>query len=1305
MTHTRGSMLLLAMALITTAVVLAFAFVIAMRGERDSASGAIGQQQARIAAEQGVAHAQRILIDDYLRNPSLPTTMHGSWRTHVAPINATTNPWNFSTKDTTYYPAMGASLSPGDRGEMDVKCENDLLAPLSGQVEMGQYVGTGQVLAGQIGVTQNNGMARWFEPGAFYESYTLGSDTARCVTPFDVNYVTPDEAAGTESAAGVPKLDKTGAVVSTVSIPSVRALYFDAQWQPVLFRHQAVYRLRYALMLEDLQGHLGISPQGSYLADRNGTLAGTNDEVDLALASRYSPSLRAMGSFTHDQIRIRGESIWPSWLGLGWAPWEQSIAFARTTSAYQSPTPFANFRNGETIRLARSGENLATYERVAESWDNGNNPGREVGLAWNWQGNSGVRTGVWRGTSGVHHGWGQAVTATKGSGDASTGDTPAIESVAWWQYTPFARPAKDPLAANASNAWDAGRCATPWKINLLTATAATLRSMTNGLVSVRAKDVGVTQEDLEHDDDASPPSATSLNENWVVKNSVTITVSDDQMIPAGSDLWTKKFDATLFAGYDGVVKVYPDANGNGKWLPRNNPTTSLTLADDDRKDWTNTEGQYLPLEYRLSGRGHPYWFAGSRGLGFKSGSDQPSGWPCSFDSTDGGQPDAFNYDPDPAGNTPKYRINQLGLPEWGFNGPPLGWWMTHTVAGYGSPVTPGNVAFPAYAGDPDKGRWRAKLGGTHLRHVYSYFWDLETATEASLTMARWQWDPYNSANTLGGTRPAPNTDQNGDGILDSWPTSPFDGASSGRRFELQDVDRNMLFLLGEAPAGEGANGQQVPGARNARPHLMHGPVPMGTFAFKPRINFDRRPSYTTGSSWDDPQGAERPAFLRFWVPAGPVMGTSAPLASGTWPAPDEKATKLGNVATTLSTYALPAITYPGLVTVGQAYNAARVNISGAQVNGNSGSNTTWPFLNIRGMMLGMLYAVEEFDPRAPANGDVPTIDALPAPGPKCFRFAPDRATMDFTTDSSGNWTDFTPWGLNTLPWLIFPWTQNDTAGHVSTGNPALLATAPPASQPTLAGIAIPNEIQKQKVQLRSLNYRRARLMELALNDWRLSLFGSSRDYVDFRPLDFDGDGYAMCSAYAKMSDADVSTYAQLPGTTLRPARHLTWRDSDNDMVYDPGVDALEPDLRSAPSDCGTIPGSQTYPRYQMVNFDYPSSVLGTGRGPAIKAGAHFSLTGQFTMGNRFAERKSHLWRVIVRGQVFNELSGSVVAEANKEVVLALDPDGDCYVPTGVDAATGSVVMTPAGGNGLADTTTLYQRWFDNGYRALRQPVR
>jgi hypothetical protein len=43
--------------------------------------------------------------------------------------------------------------------------------------------------------------------------------------------------------------------------------------------------------------------------------------------------------------------------------------------------------------------------------------------------------------------------------------------------------------------------------------------------------------------------------------------------------------------------------------------------------------------------------------------------------------------------------------------------------------------------------------------------------------------------------------------------------------------------------------------------------------------------------------------------------------------------------------------------------------------------------------------------------------------------------------------------------------------------------------------------------------RKAANMERVLNDMRMSFLGASGDYPDFRPLDFDGDGYAVCSGY------------------------------------------------------------------------------------------------------------------------------------------------------------------------------------------------
>lgn len=45
------------------------------------------------------------------------------------------------------------------------------------------------------------------------------------------------------------------------------------------------------------------------------------------------------------------------------------------------------------------------------------------------------------------------------------------------------------------------------------------------------------------------------------------------------------------------------------------------------------------------------------------------------------------------------------------------------------------------------------------------------------------------------------------------------------------------------------------------------------------------------------------------------------------------------------------------------------------------------------------------------------------------------------------------------------------------------------------------------------------LMELVVNDMRMSFFGASPDYPDFRPLDLNDDGSVSCSGYASGKQA------------------------------------------------------------------------------------------------------------------------------------------------------------------------------------------
>ena len=59
----------------------------------------------------------------------------------------------------------------------------------------------------------------------------------------------------------------------------------------------------------------------------------------------------------------------------------------------------------------------------------------------------------------------------------------------------------------------------------------------------------------------------------------------------------------------------------------------------------------------------------------------------------------------------------------------------------------------------------------------------------------------------------------------------------------------------------------------------------------------------------------------------------------------------------------------------------------------------------------------------------------------------------------------------------------------------------------------------------SLN--RSRVMELVLNDYRMSFFGSNPDYrAQFRPLDFNGDGVVHCSCFDSEDTANLTRPTQ-----------------------------------------------------------------------------------------------------------------------------------------------------------------------------------
>jgi len=169
---------------------------------------------------------------------------------------------------------------------------------------------------------------------------------------------------------------------------------------------------------------------------------------------------------------------------------------------------------------------------------------------------------------------------------------------------------------------------------------------------------------------------------------------------------------------------------------------------------------------------------------------------------------------------------------------------------------------------------------------------------------------------------------------------------------------------------------------------------------------------------------------------------------------------------------------------------------------------------------------------------------------------------------------------------------------------------------------------------------RAKVMERMLNDFRMSFFGSSPKYRDFRPLDFDGDGEVQCSCY------DMNPAASHEEKLYRTNR---WKAKEADGRGPAPSDLVEPfdaALLAAP-------------------YNYPAPDTSLGRSP------WFTVTGCLFIG------KSHFYRVFTRGEVYDNLLRKPVAQQDLEAVIAVDPEAPQF---------------PAAGRTASEFRTIFKQW-------------
>lgn len=298
------------------------------------------------------------------------------------------------------------------------------------------------------------------------------------------------------------------------------------------------------------------------------------------------------------------------------------------------------------------------------------------------------------------------------------------------------------------------------------------------------------------------------------------------------------------------------------------------------------------------------------------------------------------------------------------------------------------------------------------------------------------------------------------------------------------------------------------------------------------------------------------------------------------------------------------------------------------------------------------------------------------------------------------------------------------------------------------------DFPKVREKMRQLRRCRLRDAERVINDMRMSFLGANLRYEDatrighasrgeFRPYDLDGDGWAICSAYIP-SAVTVRTVTTAPLVTRRPTLHSPlepMRFSEptdwtkvvfDELPDDPGrIDSAtaiatvtgpvwvcfkDVDTGIVDTLSDTLAGSQFSDAITYVNGDtagprsvagftrwyYPASRVEAADSSAFAAvpdgvAAHapdtyFSLTGHFAM------EKSHFYRLIARGEVWDEWRRKVIDFSTLECALQIDPDGDVHATPGNINATGKVINA----SGMADTAIVYQNWLRDMFQGDKE---
>jgi hypothetical protein len=437
----RASILLMAVAMIAVLVMASYGFLVSTRLSLDASRSANLSSLAQVAARAGLAHACGALDAGFLSTPRLPTNLRQAWRTGFLPIDSYAV--GKGTATTVDDAPQGAEFSPEDGNDNDTKTEN-LLTELyamrlqkSGSSEIGAYYARSNAFRSAASMQPGGG--RYIEPGCF------DRDLVGRPISFQLTHPSP-------AVPGDP--DPAKAVGENYTPDIDDALYLTAGLGRAGSRAEARYRLRYAIAIEDLAGHLLASPQGPYVPglvsaltaivpDRPAQDLRNVVEIDPVRSDRYADAFTAMCSSVTGASSFWG---WMAWQGIGAKP---SLSQVGSDDA--------------SYAILRSFSGLVPQIAVDYDYTAAPPPGKPDRRCDNLMAPS---------AAAVHYALlgapcsFESMQAPNGYADNSRN----VSTI----FTPFGRA---PSTTAPPDRWDYGQTDTPWRLNLPTATPRAIATM------------------------------------------------------------------------------------------------------------------------------------------------------------------------------------------------------------------------------------------------------------------------------------------------------------------------------------------------------------------------------------------------------------------------------------------------------------------------------------------------------------------------------------------------------------------------------------------------------------------------------------------------------------------------------------------------------------------------------------------------------------------------------------------------------------------------------------------------------------